>query len=85
MVQLVGKDKFCSIIYGNGMGFNTAAASLFEAAANAIRWAEIECRHFRTDRTLPDDEILTVTIDNRKYRVRVGRVREWASGERLMN
>lgn len=80
MVQLFGGGRFCSITYGNGRGHTTEASSLFEAAARAIEWAEVTCKHFKTDRILPDDEILTIAVGpnaERSYRVRVGRVREW--------
>jgi hypothetical protein len=50
MVHPDSNKKFCSTTHGNGMGFNTEASSLFEAAANAIRRAEVTRKHFRTNR-----------------------------------
>lgn len=62
------------------MGFNTTGHSLFEVAADAIHWAEVDCRRFATARVLPDEEVLGVSVgvgSETLYRVRVGRVKEW--------
>lgn len=80
MVSFDKHPQFCFVRYGNGMGYTTSARSLFEAGANAINWAEVECRQFRTSRVLPDDEILTISVgvgEGTTYLVEVGRIREW--------
>ena len=46
---------FCCITYPDGMGHNTMAKSLFEAAANALRWAEVDCQTFNSARRYRDD------------------------------
>jgi hypothetical protein len=52
---------------------------LFEAAASAIHWFEEDCKHFGTAVVLRDDEVIDIIIvgDERKFRVRVGRIRQW--------
>ena len=59
--------------------------SLFDAAANALRWVEVDRRDFGTARRFRDDEILRIgvgMVPDRWYRVRVGRVREWQAERR---
>ena len=74
---------FFSIRYPDGMGHNTEAASLFQAAANALRWCEVECRTFGTARRFRDDEVLVISVgmtgEKGRHRVRIGRVRKWLS------
>jgi hypothetical protein len=60
--------------------------SVFDAAANALRWVEVDRRDFGTARRFHDDEILRIgvgMVPDRWYRVKVkvGRVRQRA-GER---
>jgi hypothetical protein len=71
MITGVG-SAFCCIDYPDRTGFNTTAASLFEAAAKALEWAEIDCRIFGNARRFRDDQILVVGIGmvpDRWYRV----------------
>ena len=61
-------------------GFATSASSLFEAAANALDWCEVESRVFGTDRVFADDEVLEIEADTSKgriHRMEVGEVRAW--------
>lgn len=70
----------CVVSDQYGFAHVTSAASLFEAAAQALRWFEITCQSWGTARQLADDELLRVDIggaEPRRYWVRVGRVREW--------
>lgn len=70
----------CCVYYSNRRQFNTSGKSLFDVAAKAIHWVEVDCRSFGTSRIMDDDEVLEIgvgLIDARTYRVRVGRVREW--------
>lgn len=66
---------------GRGYGHVTGGRTLFEAVANAIRWWEVECRHFGTARRVRDDEIFEVMAmvdgEGKHYRVRVGDVGRW--------
>lgn len=84
VIAFNGTSIFCCITYANGKGFNTSSDSLFGAAADAIEWAEVTCKHFGTSRILPDNEVLTIAVGvgaaDRSYRVRVGRVKEWLAG-----
>ena len=74
---------FFSIRYPDGMGHNTEAASLFQAAANALRWCEISCQTFGTAKRFRDDEVLMISVgmtgEKGRHRVRIGRVRKWLS------
>ena len=54
--------------------------SLFEAAAKALHWAEVDCQTFGTARRYRDDQVLEIgvgMVPDRWYRVRIGRVRRW--------
>jgi hypothetical protein len=71
---------FCCIRYPNGMGQSTAAKSLFEAAANALHWAEVDCPTFGNGRRYRDDQVLLIgvgMVPDRWYRVQVGCTRRW--------
>lgn len=68
----------CVVTDSRGYAHVTAGDSLFEAVANAIEWWEVDCVLFGTARRVGDDEIMSVhVVAGGKYRVRVGRVREW--------
>jgi hypothetical protein len=72
---------FCCVTYPDRTGFNTIAGSLFEAGANALRWAEVDCQIFGSARRFRDDQTLVIgvgMVPDRLYRVKVGRVREWS-------
>jgi hypothetical protein len=74
------EGAFCSIRYPDRMGNTTTAKSLFEAAANALHWAEVDCPTFGNDRRYRDDQVLVIgvgMVPDRWYRVRVGRIRRW--------
>jgi hypothetical protein len=78
--MLLLQDAFCCIRYPDGMGHNTMAKSLFEAAAKALHWAEVDCQRFGTARRYRDDQVLEIgvgMVPDRWYRVRIGRVRRW--------
>ena len=71
---------FCCITYPNGMGYNTIGSSLFDAAAKALEWVEVDCQTFRTARRFRDDQVLVIgvgMVPDRWYRVRIGRIRRW--------
>jgi hypothetical protein len=55
-----------------------------EAAAIALKWIEVDRQSFGTARVLQDSDILEIHVGagqtTRRYRVRVGRVREWCTG-----
>jgi hypothetical protein len=71
---------FCSIRYPDRTGFNTEASSLFQAAANALHWCEVDRRAFGTARRFRDDQILVISAGMRAekvYRVNIGRIRKW--------
>jgi hypothetical protein len=58
--------------------------SVFDAAANALRWVEAHRRDFGTARRFRDDELLRIRVGmvpDRWYRVRVGRIRQWLVGQ----
>jgi hypothetical protein len=44
------------------MGHNTMAKSLFEAAAKALHWAEVDCQTFGTARRYRDDQVLEIGV-----------------------
>jgi hypothetical protein len=72
--------QFCCITYPDRTGYNTMAASLFDAAVKALEWSEIHCRSFGTARRYRDDEVLVIApgmVPTREYRVRIGRARDW--------
>jgi hypothetical protein len=71
---------FCCITYPDGMGHNTMAKSLFEAAANALHWAEVDCQTFNSARRYRDDQVLEIgvgMVPDRWFKVRIGRIRRW--------
>ena len=73
-------DLFWEIEYPDGTGFATTAQSLFEAAAEALHWCEVESRSFGTDRVFADDDVLHILLDRSKcsaVSVKVRQVREW--------
>jgi hypothetical protein len=54
------------------------AKSRFEAAANALRWAEADCQTFGSAGRYRDDQVLETgvgMVPDRWYRVRIGRIR----------
>jgi hypothetical protein len=56
------------------------ASSLFDAAAKALEWTEVDCQTFGTARRYRDDQVLVIGIGmvpDRWYRIRIGRVRPW--------
>jgi hypothetical protein len=62
------------------MGHGTMAKSLFEAAANALHWAEVDCPSFGNAKHYRDDQVLVIgvgMVPDRRYRVRIGRIRQW--------
>jgi hypothetical protein len=73
--------EFCCIRYPDGMGYNTEASSLFDAAVTALHWCEVECRTFNTARHFRDDQVLVIHVGtvppSRCYRVQIGKAREW--------
>jgi uncharacterized protein (UPF0548 family) len=69
-------------------GHTTSGNSLFEAAANALRWWEVEQQAFGTAFSPADDEVIEVSVmgsGNKTYRVRVGAVRKWTAGRKASN
>lgn len=60
--MLLLQDAFCCIRYPDGMGHNTMAKSLFEAAAKALHWAEVDCQTFGTARRYRDDQVLEIGV-----------------------
>jgi hypothetical protein len=73
-------QTFFCIKYPDGMGHNTMAKSLFEAAANALYWSEVDCQTFGSARRYRDDQALVIgvgMVPARWYRVRIGRIRRW--------
>jgi hypothetical protein len=68
---------FC-ITYPDGMGYNTIVSSLFDAAAKALKWVEVDCQSFGTARRFRDHQALEIGVGmapDRWYRVRIGRIR----------
>jgi hypothetical protein len=71
---------YCCITYPDGMGYNTIGSSLFDAAAKALKWVEVDCQSFGTARRFLDDQVLVIgvgMVPDRWYRVRIGRIRQW--------
>jgi len=76
------ESVFCCITYPDRTGFNTMGTSVFDAAANALRWVEVDRQSFGTARRFHDEEILRIgvgMVPDRWYFVKVGRVLQWAS------
>jgi hypothetical protein len=52
-----------------------------EAASEALKWIEVDRQSFKTARILNGDDVLDIQVGlgetNRRYRVRVQRIREW--------
>jgi hypothetical protein len=52
-----------------------------EAASEALKWIEVDRQSFKTARILNGDAVLDIQVGlgetNRRYRVRVQRIREW--------
>jgi hypothetical protein len=54
--------------------------SVFEAAAKALEWVEVDRRSFGSARRFRDDQVLAIGIGmvpDCWYRVRIGRIRRW--------
>lgn len=71
---------FCCIKYPDRTRHTAMGRSLFEVAAIAIHWIEVDRRTFGTARELRDEDVLDIgvgMVPDKHYRVRVGRVREW--------
>jgi len=71
---------FCCIQYPDGMGHTTMAKSPFDADANALYWAEVDCPTFGSVKRYRDDQALVVgvgAVPDRRYKVRIGRIRRW--------
>jgi hypothetical protein len=59
---------------------NTTGSSLFDAAAQALKWVEVDRQSFGTARRFHDDQVLEIgvgMVPDRWYRVRIGRIRQW--------
>ena len=44
------------------MGYNTMASSVFDAAAKALEWVEVDCQSFGTARRYRDDQVLVIGV-----------------------
>jgi hypothetical protein len=78
-------SEFCYVVYPDGTSYTTSGRSLFEAASNALDWIEVERQSFGNARILKDDDVLDIQVGigkSSRYRVRVGRVREWRARAR---
>ena len=76
----------CSIRYPEGTDVTTMGSSVFECAAKAIHWIEVEREMFGTATTLADNEVLEISAGMSKrptHRVTVGRVKAWMRSECL--
>ena len=77
---------FCCVTYPDRTGFNTTAASVFEAAVKALEWVEVDRRAFGTVRRFHDRKMLDIgvgMVPDRWYRVNVGRARRWARERKI--
>jgi hypothetical protein len=78
--RLVPKQEFCYIKYPDGTAPTTSASSLMETASIALKWIEVDRQSFGTALILRDSDILEIQVGTgqttRRYRVRIGRVRE---------
>ena len=71
---------FCCITYPDGTGYNTIGSSLFDAAAKALPWVEMDSQTFGTARRFRDDQVLKIgagMVPDRWYGVRIRRIRRW--------
>jgi hypothetical protein len=53
---------FCCITYPDRTGFTTMGSSLFDAAAKALEWVEVDRQVFGTARRFSDDQVLTIGV-----------------------
>ena len=74
------EGTFCCIRYPDRSRYNTTGSSLFDAAAQALKWVEVDRQSFGTARRFHDDQVLEIgvgMVPDRWYRVRIGRIRRW--------
>ena len=74
------ESVFCYVKYPDRTVYTTMGTRVFDAAANALRWVEVDRQAFGTARRFHDDETLVIgvgMVPDRWYRVKVG---ECASG-----
>jgi hypothetical protein len=65
---------YCCITYPDGMGYNTMASSVFDAAAKALEWVEVDCQTFGTPRSeaafIYQPHPLDPALSERQFRAR---------------
>jgi hypothetical protein len=74
------EGAFCCIRYPDRSRYNTTGSSLFDAAAQALKWVEVDRQSFGTARRFHDDQVLEIgvgMVPDRWYKVRIGRIRQW--------
>jgi hypothetical protein len=74
-------QEFCYVKFPDGTAHTTAGSTLLEAASKALDWIEVDRQAFGTGRILQDSDVLEIHTGKgahgQRYRVKVGRVREW--------